>query len=228
VKNCIRLFTVLCALIIYSSALAAEEAAKTLLEVSWLQSPLTVVNSPIDAHSNPDGSLFIKAPGKTNLFNYPASAWIDHSAPMALFEPKGDFIFTARVSATFKNVYDVCALVIYENERSWAKLCFENSADKEATVVSVVTRGSSDDCNSSVISEPYVYMAICRKGAEYSFHYSMDGKTWKLVRHFSLDTKSPIQLGFAVHAYCDEPVSGIFSEITYSESAPGNMRLLRQ
>lgn len=196
--------------------------------VPALPVPLTVVNSPRLIRANADGSLYIEAPGKTNLFNAPGSTWVDHSAPMALFAPAGDFVLTAKVSAPLKNVYDVAALVVYENERSWAKLCFENSVDKEATVVSVITRGASDDCNSSVINASYVYYAICRKGNEYSFHWSMDGKTWKLVRHFQLDTKEPIKIGFAVHAYCDEPVSGTFSEITYKASAPDQMRLLRQ
>lgn len=196
------------------------------LSLPGIGSPLEIVHSPLAASVDAAGTLTIRAAGKTNLFNPPATNITVDNAPMVLFTPKGDFTLKAKVAAPLKNVYDVAALVVYADSHCWAKLCYENSVDKEATVVSVVTRGASDDCNSSAIGAPFVYYAICRCGTEYSFHWSKDGRDWKLVRHFELNTSLPIRVGFAVHAYCDEPISGTFSEIEYTLTTPSGMRHL--
>lgn len=227
-KTLIRLLAVVALLSTSHISHAADDAQDGVrIVIPALSQPLALKNHPLEVRAEADGSLVMKAPGSTNLFNYPGKPeWSTQNAPMALFTPEGDFTLSARLSAPLKNIYDVAALVIYENENSWAKLCYENSADKVATVVSVVTNGFSDDCNSELIPTPYVYYAVCRKGIEYSFHFSTDGRTWKLVRHFSMKTTAPIRIGFAVHAYCDETLTGTFSEITYKESAPADMRSL--
>ena len=73
------------------------------------------------------------------------------------------------VSTNLKKDYDVAALVLYHNNGLWAKLCFENSADKEVMVVSVVTK-KSDDCNPAKLSGNYIYLSAVKKGAR-DFHY---------------------------------------------------------
>jgi regulation of enolase protein 1 (concanavalin A-like superfamily) len=202
---------------------AKQEVAPTVV-LPGLPTPLTVVNAPLDISVSSDGSLTIKAPGRTNLFNYPATDGSVHNAPMALFVPGEEFTLVAKVAAPLKNVYDVAAFVVYENEHAWAKFCYENSSDRIPTVVSVVTMGSSDDCNSAPVVGGAVYYAMCRRGAEYAFHYSTDGVRWTLVRHFHLETKTPVRVGFAVHAYMADPITGTFSEIAYKTSAPRNLR----
>ncbi len=46
----------------------------------------------------------------------------------------------------------------------WAKLCFEYSPQGQPMVVSVVTRGVSDDCNSVDIAGNSVYLRVYRHG----------------------------------------------------------------
>ena len=58
---------------------------------------------------------------------------------------------------------------------SWAKLCFEYSPQREPMVVSVVTRGLSDDCNSFVVDGATVWLRIARVGSAFAFHASTDG-----------------------------------------------------
>lgn len=202
-------------------------AAETTLNLPALPGPLTLVNNPVFARISPEGAFEMGAVGKTNLFNNPNGKNPTQNAPMALFEPKGDFVFSAKVSAKLNAVYDVAALVIYENAGSWAKLCFENSVNKEATIVSVVTRGLSDDCNSQTTPDAFAYLAIVRKGTEYSFHSSRDGKTWQLIRHFNLVTQSPIKIGFAVHGSVGNGLEAAFSSVEYRTQAPEKMRSLR-
>jgi uncharacterized protein len=67
-----------------------------------------------------------------------------------------------------------------------AKLCLEWSPQDEATVVSVVTRGLSDDCTSESVEGNSLWLRATRLGPAYVFHVSADGARWRFVRHFGL------------------------------------------
>ena len=54
--------------------------------------------------------------------------------------------------------------MVWADEHHWAKLSFELSPDKQPTMVTVVTRGLSDDCNSISISGNTVYLQIAKSG----------------------------------------------------------------
>jgi len=218
-KSSLALFSFCLPAILAFNLLAAEPT----LRIGSLPGDLSVLNSPVTIRTEPDGRLFIAAPGETNLFNHPNGKSAVQNAPMALFEPADDFVLKARVSGQLKNVYDVAALVIYQDGTTWAKLCYENSVAKEPTVVSVVTRDVSDDCNSQTIAADHAYLAIVRKGPVFTFHYSPDGKTWRMVRHFNLNTTGKLKAGFAVHAWRAESFAATFSEITYTEKTPDNI-----
>ena len=55
-------------------------------------------------------------------------------------------------------------------------------------VVSVVTRGVSDDCNSFVVDGASVWLRVARVGSAFAFHASTDGSNWSFIRHFALET----------------------------------------
>ncbi|RXK86325.1 DUF1349 domain-containing protein [Filimonas effusa] len=190
---------------------------------------LLVVNNPTKIAVAGDTAVTITAPGRTNLFNAPDSGYYVQNAPRLCFKPDNAFLLTARVSARLTEIYDVAALVIYQDKDKWAKLCFENSALKQTTIVSVVTANRySDDCNSIKPDKDHIYFAIARKGAEFSFFCSPDYKSWELVRHFRLEgLNDQMTIGFAVHGSRrakTDSFSGTFSEVTYSAKAPANMR----
>ena len=185
-----------------------------------------VVNGEKGTATVRDGVLRIAPAPHTNLFHSPEDSFVVVNAPMVLFAPEGDFTFKAKVAAQLMNVYDVGALVAYGDDKHWAKLCYENSALQEATVVTVVTRERSDDANSENLASPFVYLAIARKGNEYSMHFSRDGQQWRLARHFQLPSEPKLRIGFAAHSDSDHPFSVSFSEIVYRPTAPANMRQL--
>ena len=198
------------------------------LHIKSIPYVLSVFNSPIDIEIRNDSVVKMIAPGKTNLFNSPGGDYYKQDAPMLLFHPDRNFLFSVKVDADLKEVYDVAALVLYQNNDVWAKLCFENSVNKEATVVSVVTKRYSDDCNSTKISQKYIYLAVSKRGNEFSFHYSTDNKNWNLVRHFRIDfDEHELMVGFAVHGSRGKRFSAEFSNIKYSDKALGNMRTYR-
>ena len=72
----------------------------------------------------------------------------------------------------------------------------------------------------------YVYVAVVKRGAEYSFFYSSDNKNWLMVRNFNLETKGKIKVGFAAHGSRGDGFTGVFSEIKYQPKALDDMRML--
>jgi len=199
----------------------SELAGLPALAGEWI-----VVNGENGIASVRDGILRIAPAPRTNLFHAPDDGFVVVNAPMVLFAPEGDFTFKAKVSAQLVDVYDVAALVAYGDDKHWAKLCFENSALQEATVVTVVTRERSDDANSETVASPFVYLAIARKGNEYSMHFSRDGQQWRLARHFQLPPELKLRLGFAAHTDSKGQFAADFSDIVYRPAAPANMRQL--
>ena len=80
--------------------------------------------------------------------------------------------------------------MVWADEHHWAKLSFELSPAKQPTLVTVVTRGLSDDCNSVPISGDTVHLQIAKSGPAYVFYFSSDAKNWQVLR--VLDRKSVV------------------------------------
>lgn len=67
-------------------------------------------------------------------------------------------------------------------------------------VVSVVTRGLSDDANGYSVDGNRVWLRISRMGGAMAFHASRDGQWWDLIRHFALDAGEAPLVGFVAQA----------------------------
>ncbi|OAM90429.1 DUF1349 domain-containing protein [Termitidicoccus mucosus] len=183
---------------------------------------MEVLNKPV-ALTVTDELIQISAKGKTNLFNNPNGIYRVQDAPMVVFTPRGDFTLRAKLTGDLKSIYDVCALVIYQDENLWAKFCYENSVEKIPTIVSVVTRTHSDDCN-SMSAGGHAYMAMVKKGNEITFLYSPDNVTWQQIRSFHLALTQPPKVGFASHGSRGDGFTAKFTEIKYWDKALDNMK----
>lgn len=199
----------------------AQSSGKSIEQIPY---KLTVYNNPTH-YSIEKNRVEISAAGKTNLFNNPNGQSKIDNAPMLLFEPTGDFTLSAKVTGELKAIYDVAALVVYQDEYSWAKLCYENSVKKQPTIVSVVTRTYSDDCNSMTTGE-FAYLSVIKKGTQYSFFYSADGVEWEMIRSFHLEAQGRLRVGFAAHGSRGDGFTGVFTDIKFKESAIEDMRTL--
>ena len=120
-------------------------------------------------------------------------------------------------------------LLIFENDSSWAKLCFERSPQGEPTIVSVVTKGVSDDANAFVKPGP-VYLRVARLGRAYAFHASDTGERWELVRYFSLAARSGTnssinpRAGFLAQSPTGEGSAATFSDIVFERRTLEDVR----
>ena len=157
-------------------------------------------------------ALTLEAGPRTDLFRDPQGAEPQLGATRELADvPAGDWTLSARVQADLRATFDAGALILWADEHRWAKLAFERSPDGEGMVVSVVTRGLSDDCNSTVVDGDAVWLRIARVGDAFAFHASADGERWDFVRHFALDGDP--RPGFLAQSPTGEGLVVTFGEI---------------
>ncbi|MGC5051213.1 DUF1349 domain-containing protein [Micromonospora sp. DT48] len=149
---------------------------------------------------SPDSGL-LSAPARTDWFADPAGGEPTGSAPLALTRCVGDFQLSALVEATLTETYDAVALFVHGGATSWAKLAMERSPAGTDTIVTVVTRGVSDDANGVAVACPgRSWLRISRMGVVYAFHHSDDGARWKLARLFTLGPIASHRVGFSVQS----------------------------
>jgi uncharacterized protein len=199
------------------------------LKLPGLPFPLEPAGSPPPGCRVLHGALILTAAARTDLFVDPAGT--DTGGPVALpdagrfvgLPPAGDFTLAAQVSVEFGSTYDAGVLLVHAGERQWAKLCFEYSPQRRPTVVTVVTRGTSDDGNSFEVDGSTLWLRVTRSGAAWAFHASTDGAWWRLVRYFSLGA-GLVRVGFLAQSPTGGGCVATFDHISFRPGAPENLR----
>jgi hypothetical protein len=166
----------------------------------------------------------VTAGPNTDWFIDPGSGKVTMNAPALAAELEGDFMLSARVEADLASTFDAGALVLWKGERVWAKLAYELSPDRQPMVVSVVTRGESDDCNSMPVAGGATWLRISGIGRAYAFHASVDGSRWQLVRHFCLGDAPGVEVGFEAQSPLGQGCSARFSDVRYLATALADLR----
>jgi regulation of enolase protein 1 (concanavalin A-like superfamily) len=173
---------------------------------------------PLDWSFAPEKGLSITAGAQTDWFIDPAGTYTKDNAPCVLFSPTDpDFLLSAKVSVAFGATYDAGVLQIRVADDLWAKLCFEYSPLGRPMIVSVVTRGVSDDCNSVEVEQPEIHLRVARTPQTLAFHYSHDGRVWHFVRYFSLERMRVLRAGFSAQSPMGESCKAVFTEISYRQ-----------
>jgi len=179
---------------------------------------------PVSWNTGDDGALTITAGPHTDLFVDPQGADAALNAPRLLFSPPGEYMLSARMTVGFTSTFDAGVLLLYADQHSWAKLCFEYSPQGQPMIVSVVTRGFSDDANAFVVDGNQVFLRIARLGPAFAFHASTDGAYWQLIRHFTLDTSAPIAVGFVAQSPTGAGCTATFERISYTAGRLSDLR----
>jgi regulation of enolase protein 1 (concanavalin A-like superfamily) len=187
--------------------------------------PFTTTASDPDTWTwHPDRSALVAtAPGHTDFYVNPAGAEsgdaesLNNGATLFGTPPPGDFQFSANVTVDFHAQYDAGVLMLWIDERNWAKFCFEFSPAGQPMVVSVVTRGTSDDANAFTVDGRSVRLRIARVGRVYAFHASTDERTWELIRVFTLgDDLAEHRVGFEAQSPTGDGCTVTFDRIAFS------------
>jgi regulation of enolase protein 1 (concanavalin A-like superfamily) len=178
----------------------------------------------IDWTAPPREPITIAAGPRTDLFVDPGGGVPVLNAPMLLGSTEGDFLLSARVSAQLRATFDAGALMLYAGEGTWAKLALERSPRAEAMIVSVVTRGVSDDANAAVVPGDAVWLRVARIGGACALHASADGERWDLVRHFALDAPDGLAAGFLAQSPTGDGCTATFDDVRFAARTLGDLR----
>lgn len=184
--------------------------------------PLRRLHEPAAWRIEGDDALTLSAGPNTDLFSDPGGPDRNNNAPALLGRLEGDFTLSARITTELKSTYDAGVLLLYAGEESWAKFCLELSPQGRPTIVSVVTRGVSDDCNSIPAEGDDIRLRISRVGSAFAFHVAIDSDFWHLIRYFALDGDP--EIGFLAQSPTGPGCTVTFSEITHTPKRLSDIR----
>ena len=119
---------------------------------------------------------------KTDLFCALDGETVIKSASLYGWKVTGDCVIEAEVSMKRTGNYDGAGLILFGDERHWAKCCMEATDFGKIAVITVMTDGVSDDANGPNITNDSVWLRLVRKGNDCSVHYSFDGKYYEMYR----------------------------------------------
>lgn len=155
------------------------------------------------------------APARTDWFVDPATGEATGSAPLRLIDVTGDFQLRTHVEVPLAATFDAGTLFVHGGPSTWAKLALERSPEGTDMIVTVVTRGVSDDANGVVVAKPgSSWLRVSRTGEVYTFHFSDDGVRWSLARLFTLGPVEGHRVGVGVQSPTGEGLTATFSDVT--------------
>jgi regulation of enolase protein 1 (concanavalin A-like superfamily) len=92
-------------------------------------------------------------------------------------------------------------------------------------IVSVVARGVADDANAFVVDGRTVWLRVCRIDRAYAYHASLDGKTWRMIRFFTIDAAAaPATIGFEAQSPTGDGCVVTFDDIRFTTDRLGDLR----
>jgi regulation of enolase protein 1 (concanavalin A-like superfamily) len=160
--------------------------------------------------------LRIEAGDSTDMFRDPNVAYNTDTAPKLCFHPDDNFILSVSISHHFVSKWDGGALFLKSDSVNWIKFCFEKDYTGSRRVVSVVTKGVSDDCNSVAIRTNKVFYKMAKADNVITLYYSEDGIRWFLVRHLQFECPSGFTVGFLAQSPVGTSCRVSFGDIRYS------------
>lgn len=207
-------------------------------KVSGTECDLTIGNihftkSVNNAHSliTADGNskVVFTTGEKTDYFSDPNGKLSNTTAPilLTLVDNTKPFTFTAKVTPDFSanDVYNAGVLYIYSNDSFFQKLCYEQDERENHRIVSVRTIGTSDDSNHDIVEQPYVYMKISSDSKTIASYYSLDNKTWQMVRLYENNYPEEIWLGISSQCPVGKGTQSIFEELVLEKQSVSDFRL---
>lgn len=202
-----------------------------LVDVPELPFPVTSSHPGVWRRDERSGAVLAAAPAHTDLYLDPGgedsadAGSMLNAATLLGTPPEGDFQLSARVTVDFQARYDAGVLLLWVDQEHWAKFCFEFSPAAEPMVVSVVTLGVSDDANAFVVPERSMWLRVSRVDRSYAYHAATDGRTWRMIRVFSLgDSLTDHQVGFEAQSPTGDGCSVTFDEIHFTQQRLTDLR----
>ena len=201
------------------------------LAVPELPFPVATSQLGVWRRGEQTGALVAAAPAHTDLYINPGGQGSGdaesmlNAATLLGTPPTGDFQLSAHVTVDFVAQYDAGVVLLWIDAQHWAKFCFEFSPAAEPMVVSVVTREVSDDANAFVVVDQSVWLRVSRVDHVYAFHASTDGRTWRLIRVFTLgEVLDGHMIGFEAQSPTGDGCVATFDRIRFTSERLADLR----
>ncbi|MEQ8471643.1 MAG: DUF1349 domain-containing protein [Marinoscillum sp.] len=199
------------------SKIEANMTEGAVSSMSWMNPPQSLLTK--------NNSLRVTVNEGTDFFNNPEDSSVVGSAPYLYETIEGDFVAKALVQPDFSAQWNAVALMAHLDSLNWIKFAFENSDATGPSIVSVVTKGTSDDANGVVMNEEMkVWLAIARKGNNYSMHWSLDGKNFKMTRLTSMPNQNAVKIGIEAQSPVGESVTHQIHFFQTEQTSVENLR----
>lgn len=175
------------------------------------------------------GKIRFRAGEKKDFFCDPNEQLSNNTAPILLsaVDNTKPFTLMAKVKPEFtkEGQYNAGVLYIYVNDNFWQKHCFEQDERGQHRIVTVRTLGTSDDNNHDVVTSPAVYMKISSDTRTVASYYSLDKKTWHMVRLYKNNYPSKIWMGISNQCPVDKGSFSDFEELSLTQSSVKDFRM---
>ena len=174
--------------IVAESASCSPFSAAQLKNFNWVNDP--------KVFSIASEGLLVEAEEGTDYFNNPEDGSVTGTAPLLYQNLSGDFIATAVVKPDFNAQWNAVSLMAHIDETNWIKFAFESSDATGPSVVTVVTKGVSDDANGVVIENTdTLWLSLVKKDSIYAMHWSANGKDFKMARLTTMPATDSLKVG---------------------------------
>jgi regulation of enolase protein 1 (concanavalin A-like superfamily)/predicted small secreted protein len=207
------------------SAVGSETASihnlsdSLLATLQWLNPPSTFELR--------DQTLSVEVAKGTDFFNSPEDSSVVATAALLYQEQRGDFVATALVEPDFSAQWNAVSLMVFADSLHWIKFAFERSDATGPSIVSVVTRETSDDANGAILAEQQrIWLAIARKGDLFSLHWSSDGEDYQMARLTKLPVTDTVKVGVEFQSPIGEQAKHRLHYFTVDQRSVDNLRQL--
>lgn len=177
----------------------------------------------------PSGEIKFNVGAKKDYFSDPDGKLSNNSAPILLTEidNKKSFTFVSKVTPNFtkSGLYNAGVVYVYANESLYQKHCFEQDERGNHRVVTVRTNGTSDDSNHDIINQPFVYLKISSDTKTIASYYSLDNKTWHMVRLYKNEYPDQIWVGLSAQCPIENGSFSHFDDFTLEKKSVSDFRL---
>jgi len=185
-------------------------------------------NGAENLFSKVGNKIEISSGAETDFFIEPgAPPYEKANAPLLLktVDNTKSFTFSFKTTPVHKVKYDAGMAFIYVDDKHWLKFAFEADERLNKRLVTVKTKDFSDDNNHDAVKGASVFMKISSDTKVVGFYYSIDGKTWQLVRVFKNEYPPTIKIGVGSQSPAGKGNKSVFEQFQFSETSVKDFRM---
>ena len=199
------------------------------ISISGIHFTKSVNGADTLAKIDQNGKVAFHVGEKKDYFSDPNNQLSNNTAPILLAKVDNTKPFTlvSKVTPTFteKGLYNAGVLYIYVHDNFYQKYCFEQDERGNHRLVTVRTIGTSDDNNHDAIQSPFTYMKISSDTRTVASYYSVDKKTWHMVRLYKNNYPAEIWMGISAQCPVDKGSVSYFEELSLEQSSVRDFRM---